>query len=324
MNLLFTSAGRRVSLIRNFKTSMEKLNIRGNIITADRKKDASACFVSDYSEQVPPVSDPTYIDVLLKICRDYEITLLIPLIDPELSLLSRHSKPFEDIGIKLLVSSPEVNKICINKRVTYDFFKSNHISTPQLYSLEELSKENNRISYPLIIKPANGSCSINVNKVHNFKELIFFLHHTQNPIIQEYISGEEYTLDILVDFEGKAKVVVPRLRMETRAGESSKGITVKNSALIEAGKKVAESLPGAIGCITAQCFLTKEGDIKFIEINPRFGGGFPLSYHAGADFPGWILAMAQGQELQVSIDEWKDGIVMLRFDDAIFTTKNKI
>ena len=323
MNFLFTSVGRRVSLIKHFKTSKEKLNLEGSIVTTDLKKNAPASFISDYAEQTPKVTDPHYLDCLLRICQDYKIKLLIPLIDTELYLLSTWTEYFEDIGVRLLVSSPEVNQICIDKRKTYEFFKNNQIATPKLYSLNEIV-EDSSFSYPMIVKPADGSCSIGVNKVNNFDELKFFTHYTQNAIIQEYVSGQEYTLDILVDFEGRVKVVIPRLRIETRAGEISKGMTVKKPALIAAGKKVAETLPGAVGCITAQCFLTSEGDIKFIEINPRFGGGFPLSYHAGGDFPGWILTMAQGKELNVSIDDWQDGIVMLRYDDAVFTTREMI
>jgi len=127
-----------------------------------------------------------------------------------------------------------------------------------------------------------------------------------------------------VDFQGKVRSVVPRLRIETRAGEISKGITAKNLALIEAGKKVAESLPGAIGCITVQCFLLASGEIKFIEINPRFGGGFPLAFQASANFPLWIMEMVLGKNLEIKIDDWQDGVVMLRYDEAIFVTKEMI
>ena len=129
---------------------------------------------------------------------------------------------------------------------------------------------------------------------------------------------------MLVDFNGQVKSVVPRLRLETRAGEVSKGMTVKNQAIISAAKIIAESLPGAVGCLTIQCFLTEDGGLKFIEINPRFGGGFPLTIEAGADFPRWIIEMMQGRDPEIGIDQWQDGIVMLRYDDAVFTTRDRI
>src|SRR5208337_2093698 len=124
--------------------------------------------------------------------------------------------------------------------------------------------------------------------------------------------------DILADFAGRVRCVVPRLRMETRTGEISKGMTVKNRALIDAGKRVVEALPGAMGCITVQCFLTPQGEIQFIEINPRFGGGFPLSAQAGADFPRWIIELMLGRNPQIALDGWTDGLLMLRYDEAVF------
>ncbi len=137
-------------------------------------------------------------------------------------------------------------------------------------------------------------------------------------------TGEEYTVDAFVDFDGKVRSVVPRLRLETRAGEVSKGMTVKNISIIETTRRVAEQLPGALGCLTIQCFLTPAGDLKYIEINPRFGGGFPLSIAAGADFPRWIIEMMLGRDPVIELDGWQDGTVMLRYDDAVFTTRDRI
>lgn len=323
MNILFTSVGRRVSLIRNFKKSLNELGVKGSIITTDFKKNAPASFISDFHEQVPLVKDPTYIEALKNICNKYEIKLLIPLIDTELNLLSTHKDNFQDVGVTLLVSSPETNKICFDKRKTYLFFKEIGVETPELFDQEKILSDD-QAKYPFLIKPFDGSCSVGVTKVNNRKELDFFKDYVENAIVQEFITGKEYTLDILVDFQGKVRCVVPRLRIETRAGEISKGITVKNPLLIAAGKTVVEALPGAVGCITVQCFLTPDHRIKFIEINPRFGGGFPLSFEAGADFPRWIIKMMLGKETDIPIDGWKNGVVMLRYDDAIFATKEMI
>ena len=310
-------------MLQQFKESQQKLNLDGCIVAVDLKKNAPAAFVADYAESVPGIRAPHYIDSLLDICKRYDIELVIPLIDSELALLSQSRDRFNQAGIKLLVSSPEVNQICIHKANTYQFFKDNQINTPELFSFDEVAS-NTHFSYPAIVKPADGSCSVGVNKVSTFEELDFFFHHTQNALIQEYVSGQEYTLDILLDFEGRLHMVVPRLRLETRAGEISKGITVKDPQIIAAGKQVAEALPGAIGCITAQCFVTSEGEIKFIEINPRFGGGFPLSYQAGADYPGYLMRMLKGETLNLALDDWDDKVAMLRYDDAIFTTSAAI
>jgi carbamoyl-phosphate synthase large subunit len=323
VNLLFTSVGRRVSLVQAFKKTLADLKITGSIITADYQKNAPASFVADFHEQVPRVKTPNYINCLQKICEKYQIKLLIPLIDTELFFLSLHQDSFEAMGIKLLVSSPQTNEICCDKRKTYTFFKSIGVQTPEIFNPAKILTDS-QAQYPFLIKPANGSCSLGVTKVKNAKELNFFKDYIPNAIVQEFVVGEEYTLDILADFQGQVKSVVPRLRIETRAGEISKGITVKNQAIIAAGKKVVEALPGAVGCLTVQCFLLPNGELKFIEINPRFGGGVPLSIKAGADFPRWIIEMMLGREPEIEIDGWQDGVVMLRYDDAIFVTKEMI
>jgi carbamoyl-phosphate synthase large subunit len=138
--------------------------------------------------------------------------------------------------------------------------------------------------------------------------------------VQQFIEGQEFTLDVLADCGGRAICAVPRLRIETRDGEVSKGVTVRDPLLIEAGIRVAEALPGAFGPITVQCFLTAEGSMYFIEINPRFGGGFPLSAEAGANFPKWILEMILGRK-STGFDDWQDGIAMLRYDEAFFVSR---
>lgn len=322
-NILFTSAGRRVALIWHFKKALNNLGLSGSIVTTDFKKNAPASFIADVQEQVPHLTSLSYVAILQDICKKYQIKLLVPLIDLELHILSIHKQDFEDIGVTLLVSSTETNQISYDKRSTYKFFKKAGVQTPEIINTKEILADS-EAKYPFLLKPADGSSSIGVTKIRNARELEFFKDYVPNAIVQEFVVGEEYTLDILVDFQGQVRCVVPRLRIETRAGEISKGVTVKNPALIAAGKKVVDALPGALGCITVQCFLTPNDEIKFIEINPRFGGGFPLSFQAGADFPRWIIEMLLGKDPEIIIDGWEDGIVMLRYDDAIFITKDMI
>ena len=320
-NILFTSAGRRVSLIRLFRNALQQLHLAGKIVTTDLQKNAPAPFVADVRELVPRVTDPSYIESLKDICRRHDIRLLVPLIDTELHLLAPHKQTFLKIGVTLLVSGLEVNDICFDKRKTAIFFQKVGVRTPAILDIRSVQLDPSA-KYPFLIKPVDGSCSVGVYKVRNLHELNFFSQYVSNAMLQEYIVGEEYTLDVLVDFQGKVRSVVPRLRIETRAGEVSKGMTVKNKAIIETGKKVVEALPESLGCITVQCFLTADGDIVFTEINPRFGGGFPLAAEAGADFPRWIIEMMLGRKPQIKLDDWQDGLVMLRYDDAIFVTRD--
>ena len=319
MNILLTSVGRRVELLKAFRESMCRSNITGKIITTDLKRNAPASFLADTAEIVPRIDDPDYIDRLLDICDRHQIDLLIPLIDTELHLLSLHEQRFRDLGVTVLISSAAVNDICYSKKRTGLFFQTIGVKTPKIYQLDQVEDRN----FPVIIKPNQGSASVGVYQIKNRTELNFFANYVEDPIIQELISGDEYTIDVLVNFQGKAISIVPRSRLETRAGETSKGSTVKNPALIAAAKYVVESLPGAIGCVTVQCFLQPDGQIILIEINPRFGGGYPLSYRAGADFPLWLLQLCAGKNPQVEIDEWEDGLLMLRYDDAIFIKAEK-
>jgi carbamoyl-phosphate synthase large subunit len=227
------------------------------------------------------------------------------------------------LGVKLLICSPETNDICRDKRNTAAYFERVGVRTPRLFDADAVLADPNA-HYPLLMKPADGSSSVGVTKVRNRRELEFFKDYVPNAILQEFLVGEEYTMDVLLDLAGRVRCIVPRLRMETRAGEVSKGMTVKHRAIMAETLRVAQSLPGAIGCITIQCFVDSDGGIQFTEINPRFGGGAPLSFAAGADYPRWILEMMLGVDSDIQLDSWVDGVVMLRYDDAVYTTRESI
>lgn len=316
INILFTSSGRRVALINKFRKVFEEEGIEGRIITADLKDNAPTKFVSDKHYIVPRVNQESYLQSLLKICEVEKIKILIPLIDTELNLLAEKRGMFQALGVKVIISSQELNILAGNKQKTHDFFISNNISTPRIYSNHEL--DIGLFNFPLIIKPFDGSSSKGVTIVNNKRELSFFREYISNPIIQEYIEGEEFTIDVMVDFNNNIKTIVPRLRIETRSGEVSKGMTVKDFFIINEAKKVINLLPNPVGCITLQCFKQKDGTIKFIEINPRFGGGIPLSIEAGANFPLWIIKMCTGQNVGEEDYNWKSGLTMLRYDEALF------
>lgn len=315
-NILFTSAGRRVELIELFRQALKDLNLKGNIVVADCQSNIPTALHADRYEEMPRIESPDYIYHLLKICQKHDIKLLVPLIDPELNLLALHREKFARLGVTVLICSSQTNHICFDKRNTEKFFQQIGVKSPTILDPDKILSDC-QAQYPFLVKPADGSSSVGVTVVNNPKELAFFKDYIPNAIVQELLRGEEYTLDVLVDFEGRVRCVVPRLRLATRAGEISKGITVKNPQIIAAGAKVVNSLPGTVGCITVQCFLLPNGEIAFIEINPRFGGGVPLSIEAGANYPKWILQMLLNDK-NIAFDDWQDGIVMLRHDESIF------
>lgn len=319
LNILFTSVGRRVSLIRQFVKAHGDLGLGGKIFTTDLKSNAPASLVTDHFVQAPRIDSPDFIPFLLDLCKTQNIDLLFPLIDTELMPIAAHVQAFRDIGTTPVIADVEAIRISADKRSTADFFSNAGVMGPALLDAHRLLADDDA-SYPVLLKPAAGSSSIGVTKIMNRDELRFFNDYIEDPMIQEFVEGEEYTLDVLVDFSGLVRCVVPRLRIETRAGEISKGITVKNRAIMDATAKLVAQLPGAVGCITVQCFLTPSGDIKFIEINPRFGGGAPLAIEAGADYPRWLMEMHLGREPEIAFDGWQDGLTMLRYDDAIFVS----
>jgi carbamoyl-phosphate synthase large subunit len=154
--------------------------------------------------------------------------------------------------------------------------------------------------------------------VHDRKELRFYAERIPNAICQEFIEGVEYTCDVYVDFEMHVRCVVPRRRIEVRSGEVSKSQVVKNPRIMSEARRVVELLGAGPGVITLQLFLTNDGRIKFTEVNPRFGGGAPLSIQAGADFPQWVLQELTGRPPQIEFDGFTDGLMMLRYDAEVW------
>lgn len=322
-NILFPAPGRRVTLLKHFRRVLSELGLQGKIVGADISLSAPAMHIVDKKYRGLSVSDPDYISQLLEISELEDIDLIIPLIDPELLVLSENKTKFEQIGTFVLVSEPQVIKISSNKHNTYRFFRENSIDTPEVISISEALRSSEHI-YPLLMKPAVGSASIDVHKISNREELEFFSTRVEEPVLQEYVDGDEYTVSVLVDLKGRVRCIVPRRRLAVRAGEVSKGMTVKNRKIMETVERAVRALNGAVGPINVQGILNKEGEFKLIEINPRFGGGDPLAIKAGADFPRWIIEMMLGKDPEIAMDSWKDGLVMLRYDSEIFVEREAI
>lgn len=310
MKILLTAIGRRVQLVKYLQRSCF-------IIGVDSGKFLAAKKFADEFYIVPKINNPLYIESILKICEKERVDLLIPLYEKEFELLCGHRDKFNEIGTSLLLSDLEVINTFNDKYKTYEFFKKNNINTPKSYIKNNLP---NNIKYPLIIKPIDGMGSNNVFKVKNEKELSFFIDYIENSIIQECIEGTEYTIDVLCDFNGNVISSVPRERLEVRSGEVSKTRTVRDFRIIHAVLELC-SKTKFIGPITIQCIVTYKGDIKFIEVNPRFGGGVPITFEAGVDYGKYFDSMIKGEEISPIIGEFKE-LIMLRYDDAVYIDNN--
>jgi carbamoyl-phosphate synthase large subunit len=317
LNIIFTCIGRRVSLLNSFRRAAKQLKIKASFFGTDSTKLSPALQLCDKGFLVKPIKHPGYIKQLLSIVKNNRVKLLIPTVDLDLKLLAQNNSKFAELGCRILVSSPEVLDICQDKRLTYRFLIKNGFDTPVTMSIRAALSER-RLDWPCFLKPWDGYAGRGNAVVHNKKELAFYAKKIPNPICQEYIQGTEFTCDVYVDFEMKVRCVVPRKRIEIRAGEVSKGQVVKNRHIMSRAKKMVETLVAGPGLITLQLFRTPKGKLKFIEINPRFGGGAPLSIQAGANFPKWILQEILGKKTNIRFDGFKDGLVMLRYDSEVW------
>lgn len=318
INVLILSAGRRVELVKVFKQAREELNIGGKVIACDLSDTAPAIYHADGYYLVPRILDDNYIPSIMDICKKENIDLIIPTIDTELLKLAEEKEKIEsETNAKVHVSDLNVVKICRDKYNTQAFFEEHGFKVPRLITQKEI--ENKEYEFPMFIKPLNGSSSINTFKINNERELEFFLEYVPQPMVQEFIEGDEYTIDAFVDFDHNPITIVPRQRLATRGGEVLKGVVKKDREIIEEVKKVIEILK-PIGHITLQCMKTKRG-IEFIEINPRFGGGVPISIKAGANSPKNLYRLLMGETL-VYNEEYEDNLLASRHDDAVFINCN--
>ncbi|MHC4325631.1 MAG: ATP-grasp domain-containing protein, partial [Planctomycetota bacterium] len=326
---MFTCIGRRVSLLESFRRAAKKLKINASFYGTDTTELSPALQLCDRRFGVKPTTHTGYIKQILSIVKENQVDLLVPTVDLDLKLLAQNKPKFAAFGCRVLVSNPEVIDICQDKRKTHKFLLKNNFDTPATISIQTAlknlrnrkSKIVNRKSqtrFPLFVKPWDGSAGRPNAVVCNRKELLFHAKRIPNAICQELIEGAEYTCDVYVDSGMKIRCVVPRKRIEVRAGEVSKGQVVKNARIMSEAAALVEKLAAGPGVITLQLFLTDDGKIKYIEINPRFGGGAPLSIKAGADFPKWILQELTGRKLNIRPDRFKDDLIMLRYDGEVW------
>lgn len=320
MKILFTSVGRRVELIQAFHHAADDLGIELTIIGTDITKSAPALQFCDMTEIICSISDSEYIPTLLSLCEKEQVNCLIPTIDTDLLLLSESKKQFEQIGTKVLISHPEKVKICRDKNYTADYFISLGLKSPlPVNSVEKYKEDLNSRSqnFPAFIKPKDGSSSIDAYRADNLDELELYAEKINDYIIQPFISGCEFTIDIFCDYDGNPVFITPRERLAVRAGEVLKTKIVQDKIMIDEMRTlIADYKP--CGQITVQLIQEKKtGDNYYIEINPRFGGGAPLSMKAGADSSKAVLKMLSGQKLEYVPHAAKDGAIYCRFDQSI-------
>jgi len=319
IKILFTGVGRRIELLQAFRNAAHVLNMELKIYGADMAGTAPSLVYCDYTRKVVSMRNSSYIENLMQICRDDNISLLIPTIDTDLLSLSENKERFEKIGTKVMISDTDKIRICRDKNNTGAFFESCGLKAPMTYN--DYKKYNG--SFPCFIKPKDGSSSINAFKAEDAEELEVYANQIEDYVIQPFVSGREYTIDIFCDFEGKPIYITPRERLQVRAGEVLKTQICNDERMIAESQKIIDRFRPC-GPITVQLIRDERtGDDYFIEINPRFGGGAPLSIKAGARSPEALLRLLCGEKIEYQPNAACDRAVYSRFDQSVCISRGE-
>lgn len=314
INILVIPAGSRIAFgIIKFLKKEKDLKI----ISADIDKLAPGLYLSDKGYLISPFSNKKkFWNDLRKIIKKEKIGIVVPTLDPLLTLFASHKDFFDNLSIQVLLSPLETIFLTQDKWKTYKLLKHT-ISLPKSF----IDKKKIDIPYPLFIKPREGSGSINTFKVNSKDDLDFYWKKIKNPIIQEYLEGKEYTVDCLTDMKGKFLFSITRIRLDTKAGVSIKGKVIKNKKIEQIAKKISQKIK-----FTGPFFFQlkeKNNMPKLLEINPRFGGGMPLSAKAGPDIYFLSIKLFSGEKIK-KIPKIRYGLYFTRFDEEIYLTEKQI
>lgn len=337
INILFTCAGRRNYLINYFKDALQG---NGLVLAADNQLSAPALVDADLAIQVPSIYCDTYIEKLKELINSYNISAIISLNDLELPILTKHKDELESLGTKVIVSSPDVIDIAFDKWKTFNFFKEIGVETPKTYhTLKDATNALNSgdLEFPLIVKPRWGSASIGIDVAEN-KEELHLAYQLQlikvqksilknassvdiekSILIQEKINGDEYGIDILNDFNGYHFGSFIRKKMSMRSGETDKALSVVNSDFSAIARKIAEKTRH-IGNMDCDFFVSNE-KVYYLEMNPRFGGGYPFSHEAGINTPAIYISWLRGENSVEKYNNFRAGLMFSKCDNMMAIKK---
>lgn len=300
--VLLTCVGRRVDIVRAFADA------GATTIAVDLNQLAPALYAADRHDRVPPVGDEGYVPALAALAAEHDVSLIVPLADTDQLVLAEHREAFGDALV--LLPDPDVVERTTDKYLAHVFFEEHGIDSPSTWLPDDVPAD---LEYPVLAKARYGFGSRNIFRAHDAEELAHFLRYTPvEPMVQRVCAGEEFSIDIFCDLEGRCLNAIPRTMIESAGGESIKGMTIKNPELIEVGRRVAETL-GVVGPATVQCFRTDPVRHEVTDVNLRFGGAFPLPLAAGSRYPELSLALARGERPEPRLGDFRDGVVMTRW-----------
>ncbi|MCI9395337.1 MAG: ATP-grasp domain-containing protein [Lachnospiraceae bacterium] len=316
MNILILSAGTRDKVVQYFK---KELAGKGRVIATDCSNLAPAVYEADAFYLVPRITAPDYLDRVLEICEKEKITGVFSLIDPELSLLAKERERFLAVGTTPIISDYELVETCFDKYRMFELLQKMQIPTARCYTDQESfcrAEEAGEISYPVFVKPVRGSASIHINKVESKKEMEVLFDLYEDLMIQEYMDGTEFGADVYVDMiSGKCTDIFVKKKIKMRAGETDKSVSFKDVKLFDVICDFAEKC-GFRGMIDIDIFEI-DGVYYLSEVNPRFGGGYPHAYGCGVNMAAAVVRNLSGEENEVRIGEYKEGICMMKFNEVM-------
>lgn len=316
MNFLILSAGTRNKIVQYFKKTFCDI---GKVIATDMSIIAPAIYEADKYYKVPKITEPGYIDVILDICKRENITAVLSLIDPELSLLAKYENEFQKLGIKVIGSSYELCERSLDKWQMYEWLlKNNYLCAKSYIKKEDFYSdlENGKISFPVFVKPIRGSASISISKVYD-KETIDLMFSCHNGLmIQEFLDGQEIGADVYIDMiSGKVVSIFTKKKLVMRAGETDKSVSFKDEKLFDLIKEFAEK-SGYRGQIDIDIFEI-QGKFYISEVNPRFGGGYPHAYECGCDHMQLIKNNLCGIINEDKIGEYAENVYMMKYNEIM-------
>lgn len=311
-NVVITAGSRRVALVQGFKAALRRFG-GGRVIVTDVNPLSPALHYADAAYGVPLSSDAQYLDEILRIACQERACLIVPTIDDELTAFAESAPRFAAAGICVAVSPSSTTALCNEKLALCRALAERGVPAAPSWRPHTLPDD---LTFPLFVKPNVGRGGIGAYPVRTRRELEFFVDYVEDAIVQTYLDGPEFTLDMLCDFSGEPLAIVPRERVVIRAGVIDRGRTVRNEALIDLGRRCAAALPFA-GPVNIQCRVVGGTPVVF-EINPRFSGGIGLTIAAGVDVPRLLLALALGVHVPPMIGQFKDDLWMSNYETSVF------
>ena len=315
MNILILAAGTRNKIVQYFKRAFDGV---GRVVATDASELGPAIYDADKYYIVPPITDQSYIDKILDICKVENIRGVLSLIDPELSLLAANEEKFKQVGVMVIGSSYDLCEMFLDKMKMYEWLKNHGYNCARSWmDKEEFYRAvvAGEVCYPVFVKPYKGSASISISNVYDKETVDLLFCHENDLMIQEFLNGQEIGADVYIDMiSGEVVSIFTKKKIKMRAGETDKAVSFKDEKLfrlietfvLEAGYKGQVDID--IFEINDQYYIS--------EVNPRFGGGYPHAYEAGCDHMKLILNNLNGVANEKKIGAYAEGIYMMKYNEV--------